>query len=250
MSRRVSRSFLDPWYFKLVHALYPRLRIHPKLPPEALVAVGHLCAIAAAFGFAWSTEYWWAALILTAGVMANHLTDMLDGTHARATNQCRNGGELLDHFTDPLSYSYWVVGLAVSCGRLDLGLAGVICLFATALLWHLKAQITGQLTLGAFGATEIKTIFAGYGILLTLLNGGLVPGPSTATVAVWFLCGMLSIGLVQLVLQLMQAVREVNMHGGSPDTSAWHCMRTNSGRDLDSDGPQRRRTERRERIAK
>ncbi|MCH2113926.1 MAG: CDP-alcohol phosphatidyltransferase family protein [Pirellulales bacterium] len=38
----------------------------------------------------------------------NQNCDLLDGTHARAIDQCRNGGELLDHFGDllPFSFSY------------------------------------------------------------------------------------------------------------------------------------------------
>ena len=111
---RVSHSFLDPFIIPWVPRLYHALHIPPRVPPEAIIGAGHLIAIAAAFGFAYSTQWWWAAGVGALGVLGNHLADMVDGTHARRTNQCRNGGELLDHFTDPLSFSYWMIGISVS----------------------------------------------------------------------------------------------------------------------------------------
>ena len=92
--------------------------------------------------------------ILTAiGVIGNHTADCIDGTHARRTGQCRNGGELLDHFTDPLSFAYWLVGIGVACGRLDLALVAVICLFAIAVLTNIKAKLIGEFTLAQFACS-------------------------------------------------------------------------------------------------
>jgi len=83
MSRRVSHSLLAP-------------------------IIGHLSAIAGAVGFAFSTEAWWGGVVGCLGVIGNHTADCLDGTHTRSTGQCRNGGKLLDHVTDPL-----MVGVAM-----------------------------------------------------------------------------------------------------------------------------------------
>jgi phosphatidylglycerophosphate synthase len=226
MAKRISHSLLDPWLSPLVHKLYPLLPIPRRFPPEGIIALGHVSAIVGASGFAWSTQAWWAGLIAALGVAGNHLADMFDGTHARATGQCRNGGELLDHFTDPLSFSYWLVGLAVSCGRLDLGLAGVICLFATAVLTNIKAKLIGEFTLSSFGPTEFKALLIGYGVAMSALAGGIVVGVAPATAALWFLATLIVVGIVQLAVQLVRSVREVNEHGGKPDASEWVTVRS------------------------
>ncbi len=167
MSKRVSHSLLDPYVTTPTRSLYSRLRIPQTFPPEGIVLIGHLCAIAAAVSFAYSTQFWWAGLLVAMGVAANHVADVLDGTHARATGQCRNGGELLDHFVDPLSFSYWLVGLSVCCRRLDLALIAVICLYATAVLTNIKAKMIGEFTLARFGPTEFKALLVTVGIVLT-----------------------------------------------------------------------------------
>ncbi len=70
-------------------------------------------------GLAFSTRFWWGGLLAAAGVAGNHLCDVLDGTHARTTGQCRNGGELLDTSWTAVVRLH-PVRIAVSCGRLDL----------------------------------------------------------------------------------------------------------------------------------
>ena len=92
MPKRVSLSLLDPWLTLPIKGLYRRLRIPARLPPEAIVGCGHLAAIVGAVGFAFSTRSPWGGVLAALGVALNHTCDVLDGTHARATNQCRNGG--------------------------------------------------------------------------------------------------------------------------------------------------------------
>ena len=91
MSKRVSYSPLDPYLTAPLKQLYARLGVPARFPPEGIVVIGHLCAIAGALGFAFADRWWWAGLIAALGVAGNHIADVLDGTHARATNQCRNG---------------------------------------------------------------------------------------------------------------------------------------------------------------
>lgn len=225
MSRRISHSVLDPWLTLPLKRASPRLPIPRALPPEAIVLLGHLCAIAGAFGFALSTRFWWAGLLAALGVAANHVADVLDGTHARATGQCRNGGELLDHFTDPLSFAYWLVGLAVSCGRLDLGLVAVIGLFATAVLTNIKAKLTGEFTLASFGPTEFKSLLVLYGLSLALWSSDLIPAADPEMFALWFLAALIAVGLVQLIVNLVRAIREVNALGAPPDRTEWETSR-------------------------
>ena len=223
MSQRISHSLLDPYLTIPVKQQYHRLPIPPRLPPEAIVLLGHTLAIIGAVGLAFSTTTWWGGLLAAFGIVGNHLADVLDGTHARSTGQCRNGGELLDHFLDPLSFAYWLVGIAVACGRLDLGLVAVIGLFATAVLTNIKAKLIGEFTLSAFGPTEFKTLLATFGLVLA----GCVAGGagSLVTGATVFYAALVAVGVVQLVVGLIQAVHEVNQHGRAADTTEWVSTR-------------------------
>lgn len=251
--KRVSHSLLDPYVGPPIKRLYKYLPIPRWYPPEGIILIGHLAAILGAIGFAYSTVTWWGGLLLALGVLGNHTADSLDGTHARATDQCRNGGELLDHFTDPLSFSYWIIGWGVSIGRLDLALAAVVILYATALLVSIKAKMTGEFTLASFGPTEFKSLLFLYGISLALIvtttspaAGSLASASSARTISHAFFVFMLVVGIVQLVANLVLAVRDVNRHGEPPDSSEWEIARKTpevhaafGGRDPDeaSQGP-------------
>ena len=159
-------------------------------------------------------------MLVAVGVIGNHLADCMDGTHARTTNQCRNGGELLDHFVDPLSFSYWLCGWAVSINRLDLGLAAVICLYATAVLTNIKAKMIGEFTLATFGPTEFKSLLVLYGLFQMgcQLTGNAELAQQTAF---YSFAALLGVGLVQLLVGLVKAVREVNASAAQPDTTEW-----------------------------
>jgi archaetidylinositol phosphate synthase len=221
MGKRVSHSLLDPYLSNPIKARYDWFPIPKRLPPEAIVVAGHLLAAAGAVGFLYSTTYWWGGLLAAAGVVLSHIADLLDGTHARRTGQCRNGGELLDHFLDPLSFSYLLIGLCVSIGRWDLAVAAVLCLYATAVLTNIKAKLIGEFTLASFGPTEFKTLLAGYGLLQMIWS--LLPNPPVAgaVIAIWFVGILLAVGVIQLAVNLVKAVIEVNRHGQAPDTSEW-----------------------------
>jgi archaetidylinositol phosphate synthase len=231
MSQRVSYSLLDPWISGPLKASYARLPIPRRLPPEAIVACGHLAAIAGAVGFALSAQWAWAGVLAAVGVALNHTCDVLDGTHARATGQCRNGGELLDHFVDPLSFAYWSAGLAFSATAYAswspwVGLAGVIVIFATAVLTNIRAKMIGEFTLARFGPTEFKSLLVAFGlvqaVLVTLRTTGAGAAPLAPQVALGFISALVIAGAVQLVVSLWRAVHEVNAHGSAPaDTTEW-----------------------------
>ena len=228
MAKRISRSFLDPYLAPLVPRIYGWLPIPRRFPPEGIVLSGHLIAMCGAIGFTFSTQYGWGGLLAAAGVAGNHLADMVDGTHARQTGQCRNGGELLDHFTDPLSFAYWIIGIAISCGynaeSLTLGLAAVVCLFATAVLTNIKAKITGEFELARFGPTEFKFLLFLYGLamaaLVTFGNAKTWITPPTE-IAKWTMISLLIIGFIQLPINLVRAVKDANAKGATPDSSEW-----------------------------
>jgi phosphatidylglycerophosphate synthase len=228
MSKRVSYSLLDPWLSLPIKRLYPRLRIPARLPPELIVGCGHVAAIIGAAGFAISTRYAWGGALAALGVTLNHTCDLLDGTHARATGQCRNGGELLDHFVDPLSFAYWAAGMAFSATAYSawapwVGTAGVAVIYATSVLTNIRAKMIGEFTLARFGPTEFKTLLVLFGLMQAGLVGGAAGDATTpARIAFWFVAAMTAAGFVQLNLSLWRAVREVNAHGTAPpDMTEW-----------------------------
>lgn len=226
MAKRVSHSLLDPWLTQPLKGLYGVLHIPSAVPPEAIVIVGHLCAVVGAIGFATSTRWGWGGLIAAFGVAANHIADVLDGTHARSTNQCRNSGELLDHFVDPLSFSYWTAGMGYSVGTAAgpwLAAAGITVIFATAVLTNIRAKMLGEFTLARFGPTEFKTLLVAFGLWQSVqlyVWAGAAALASKA--ALWFVSLLVALGLIQLLVSLRRAVREVNRHSASPaDTTEW-----------------------------
>lgn len=219
MAERISHSVLDPTIGPRLKSLYPHLHIPRAFPPEGIILVGHLFAVTGAVGFAFSTQLWWGGLLAAVGVIGNHIADCVDGTHARETGQCRNGGELLDHFTDPLSFAYWLVGIGIAAESLAMALVAVICLFAMAVLTNIKAKLTGEFTLQRFGPTEFKASLMALGIALT---GMMVTAPDVATQTVRIGFGLLiAVGLIQLPYQLYRAVKQVNASVSNPDTSEW-----------------------------
>ena len=232
MSKRVSHSVLDPWIGPPIKKLYPCLPIPAGFPPEGIIAFGHLAAILAAFGLANCASYWWGGLLATVGVASNHIADCLDGTHARSTGQCRNGGELLDHFTDPLSFAYWMIGLGVCCGKLELALVAVICIYAMAVLTNIKAKIVGEFQLASFGPSKFKVLLVVFGLVMCSLTAVETTTIFPGKFALWFFCVLIVVGIVQLVWNLVLSVRDVNVADTSPDTSEWHTVRS----DRPSDG--------------
>jgi phosphatidylglycerophosphate synthase len=228
MSKRVSYSLLDPWLSLPIKRVYPRLGIPARLPPELIVGCGHVAAVVGAAGFALSTRYAWGGALAALGVALNHSCDLLDGTHARATGQCRNGGELLDHFVDPLSFAWWAAGLAFSAGAYSawapwVGMAGVAVIYATSVLTNIRAKMIGEFTLARFGPTEFKTLLVLFGLLQAALVGGAASDPATpGRLAFWFVAVMTGAGFAQLNLSLWRSVREVNSEGAEPaDTTEW-----------------------------
>lgn len=220
MAKRVSHSLLDPFFTAPIKSLYRILPIPVGFPPEGIIGVGHLFAILGALGFSSCVSHWWGGLLIAIGVSGNHLADCIDGTHARATGQCRNGGELLDHFVDPLSFSYWLCGWSVALQRLDLGLVAVILLYATSVLTNIQAKMIGEFTLARFGPTEFKTLLVMFGLTMSGLTWE-APTPLAHGLAFWFFVIMIGVGGIQLLVNLVKAVRKVNTGGPPPDTTEW-----------------------------
>ncbi len=220
-ARRVTRSFLDPLIAPAVPRLYGWLRIPRRVPPEAVVATGHVIALAGAVGFAASASHPFGGWLAAACVAGNHLADVVDGTHARRTGQCRNGGELLDHFTDPLSFSYWIAGIGYACGRVDLALVGVIAIYATALLTNIRAKIVGEFRLSSVGPTEFKALLVLAGIGGSAWTTFEPFGVEAERALAVFLGAIAIVACVSVGVQLVRSVREVNACGPRPDSMEW-----------------------------
>lgn len=257
VAQRVSHSLLDPFVAPHLPRLYRALHLPRWLPPEGIIAIGHLLAIGAALAFALTTRWWWSGVLAAFGVAGNHLADLLDGTHARATGQCRNGGELLDHFTDPLSFSYWMIGIGLSVALapspgadaaaaflpsetariwigLCLALVSVIIIYAMSVLTNIRAKLTGVFRLHSFGPTEFKSLLTLYGLAMAGL--GLLAPRATPPVALAWLILLTAIGVITLAVTLVAAVREVNRDGTPPDASEWNITGSESaprGTDVD-----------------
>lgn len=224
MAKRISHSLLDPFLMPPIKGMYKHLPIPHSFPPEGIIAIGHVLAIIGAIGFAFSTSRWWGGILVAIGVAGNHIADCLDGTHARSTGQCRNGGELLDHFADPLSFSYWLFGIAIGVANPTMGMAAIICLYATAVLTNIKAKMVDEFTLASFGPTEFKTLLTVVGIVLSVMT---LRGMTTAAsqLLFWFFAILLTVGIVQLIIGLYQAVVEVNQTEAT-DKADWDIRKS------------------------
>jgi hypothetical protein len=95
--------------------------------------------------------------------------------------------------------------------------------------------MTGEFTLASFGPTEFKAILIVYGLVLSaiVILGGGGTGldasvPLARRIAYWFYVIMLVVGVAQLVMNLVLAVRDVNRQGHAADTTEWEVARVRS----------------------
>jgi len=212
---KVTEGIIDKYFFFIApgERVYRMLHIPRWLPPEAIVILGFLFSVAAAFGFSYAHLHPHAALLASLFVYGNMVSDYMDGRHARATGQCRNGGEILDHFFDPLSFAVIVIGIGASVNRLDLAIGSVLGIYGNAALVFQEAMIMTVLTLKKVGPNEARLLFMGYGVLVWWLKSEAV------TVNFLYVSAALSLG--QLVIELVRTVNRVNRDGPPPDNTPW-----------------------------
>ena len=104
-------------------------------------------------------------------------------------------------------------------------MAGLIVMYATAVLTNIKAKMLGEFTLATFGPTEFKTGLVGLGMSLAMMH---FLQPSYVENTVWVSLRIsVIVGAGQLGKGLVSAVREVNQNGAPPDTSEWETVREN-----------------------
>lgn len=221
-TRRISKSLLDPYLIPLVPRLYALISPPRALPPEVIVAIGHVMALLGAIGFASASHSPLGGAFGALCVALNHLADMIDGTHARRTGQCRNGGELLDHFSDPLSFTWWMVGIGIAAGAPYVAMVAVIAVLAMAVLTNIQAKLTGEFVLSRVGPTELKALLVLFGLsMATVRAASIVDAPTATLIARGFLGTLAALGMLALATRLVRSVRQVNALGRTPDTSEW-----------------------------
>lgn len=222
--RKVSHSVIDILLnrrFRLKPRLYRILPIPRKLPPEALVGTGFAMAVTSGLAFSQSADGWWGAAAALFAVLY-WLCDLVDGEHARQTGQCRNGGELLDHFADPLAISIVAVGVGFSISSTWLGFVSALLVYANAYLVMLRTSITGVLIMPRMGTAEAvaAAVILGVGSTLCATTGHQQGGEIFRTA---MLAAAAGTACLQVTTGLVSAVREVNrpIHDASRDDRRW-----------------------------
>jgi archaetidylinositol phosphate synthase len=237
---KVSSSFLDAMIRPQVTPLYVRLRIPKRFPPEGIVVAGHLFALAAGFFFAYSQVIWWCGPLAACCVLFNQVLDMLDGAHARATGQCRNSGELLDHLLGPLGYAYWVIGLSVSSRFVTLAIPGLVILYSIVTISHMIHHFTGEFRLSRFGPTEFRAVMFLYGLTLPFIHIVNLKYKILSNYTFLFSIFLILVYALNLFQLLWSAIRRVNTEALPPDTSEWILVanhaQTRSDSPLDKTG--------------
>jgi len=212
---KVTEGIIDRYFFFIApgERVYKALHIPKALPPECIVLLGFFFSAAAGIAFSQAENYVYAGLLGSLFVYGNLVSDYMDGRHARATGQCRNGGEILDHFFDPLSFAVIVIGIGSSVNRLDLSIALILGIYGNAALVFQEAMIMGVLTLKKIGPNEARLLFIGYGFL--------VWWQQSASFGVIFLYFSSALSLGQLAFELIKTVNRVNREGPPPDNTPW-----------------------------
>ena len=219
-AKRISHSLLDPWVTTPLRSLYPSLRLPRRLPPEAIVMGGNAAAAGAAGCFAVALHSPIAAVVGGLLTLLYHAADVFDGQHARATNQCRNGGELLDHLCDPVSLSLLATAWAYAAGLPLLAIPAVLIVMTNGLLENLKAKLGADFEVGRFGPTEMK-----FAIATLMLLTAVLPLDAAHLMLAWTFRASLAAGAIALPLQVVRAVRVVNASQHRPDVSEWETRR-------------------------
>ena len=154
-----SYSILDGIVTPRVRKIYPYLHIPVWFNPKLLIFAGQFFAILASFCLANIPEYSGLGFVAAFSVVLNYFFDLIDGHHARTTNQCTNSGEFLDTTLDNLTYCFLFMGLAVAANMWFLGMLITYCFFITAMAGKYRRDLFRKTTIGYFGPAEIRTIF-------------------------------------------------------------------------------------------
>jgi phosphatidylglycerophosphate synthase len=197
---------------------YKFLRIPKSFPPEGIVLLGFIFSCLAAICFALSPSYPIAGFLAALCVYGNFVSDYMDGRHARTTGQCRNGGELLDHFFDPLSFSVIIIGFGVAVSQPYLALLTVLGIYCNVAIVFQEAMIMGVLTLKVIGPNEARVLYMFAGIVQSLV---VYSGVSGHVVPMGMLVVACLLSVSQTVIELFKTVEKVNKYGPEPDNEGW-----------------------------
>ena len=143
------------------------------LTPNFLTGVSFLCAIAAGIFF-WKSMFWWGIGM----ILATSITDMLDGSTARAGNTGTVFGGILDHVSDRYGEFFILAGITLS-GAVHPGW-GLFALFGMLIASYTRAvaESIGKIencAVGIMGRLEKFVLIIAGSIVEVFLPTGTFP---------------------------------------------------------------------------
>lgn len=204
------RSLLLPLYKRFV--VDPLLPVIPRsLHPNVITHVGHVVnALGVAVLVASPARPAWTYLAAMAAVQLYVFCDNADGGHARRTQQCSPGGELLDHGLDLLNVTYIAIVAALAIGATAPWTAAIaIVLPLACALTYWEQGETGLFSLGALNQIESAMVLSGVLVGSTIFGvdvwARLALGPLSARTAIAaFVVGVAVVGLVRNFARVMR----------------------------------------------
>jgi len=96
-------------YYERSTLILGKMCLKVGLTPNILTAISLLCAVVSGIYF-WHGHIWWGVIWM----LLNSITDMLDGSTARAGNMGTVFGGILDHVSDRYGEYFILTGIALS----------------------------------------------------------------------------------------------------------------------------------------
>ena len=168
------------------------------LTPNSLTVISLICALVSGLCF-WKTELWWGIFF----ILATALTDMLDGSTARAGNMGTVFGGILDHVFDRYGEFFILAGITLS-GTVHPGW-GLFALFGMLIASYTRAaaESMGKIencAVGIMGRLEKFILIIGGSITEIYLPVGTWPRGG------WLEFALIIVGVTSLVTAVQRLV--------------------------------------------
>jgi CDP-diacylglycerol--glycerol-3-phosphate 3-phosphatidyltransferase len=217
-----------------------------RVPPAAVTAAGLLLAVATPVLAV--RHGGWPALAAVL-VLASAAADGVDGAVAVIAGRTSALGYVYDALADRLSELCWLLALWL------VGVPGWLAVLGLAMAWlheyvRARAAGAGMAEIGVITLAERPTrvVLAAGGLLLAalgaLFNRDVSAGSATLVAGVWVIVGL--VGLVQLLVAVVRALRTAAPPAGAPPTVPAAGPATGSAQDAPTEdlSPGRARPER------
>ena len=86
------------------------------------------------------------------------------------SSDLRNGGEVLDHFFDPLSFCVIIWGIGACCESYNMAIICVLGIYCNATILFQEAMIMKTLEMKAIGPNEARVLYMCLGAVLSYLT--------------------------------------------------------------------------------